>query len=180
MEDPNTRPEAIRPRPDYPPKTPPPLKKPPSPPPPDPPRSELLAGLPVPQRAGRAGVPVMRNRQGAAWSLEAQPWVAGKAVREVSGRLSEWGLRPPAALDGLVRQLVAAVVADGGRHVSLHLAEQDRQALLLAFSHRPQPAELGAEVLPRLSELGAVSCGTEVTGEGRRVWAVLDLAGAAG
>lgn len=181
MDEPTTGPEAIKPRPDYPPKTPPPPKKPPSPFPPDPPRSELLTGLPLPQRLdSRHGHPVMRNRQGAAWSLEAQPWAAGKAIREVSGRLSEWGLQPPATLDGLVRQLVAAVVADGGRHVSLHLAEQDHQVLLLAFSHRPQPAALDAGVLPRLSELGAVSCGTEVTGEGRRVWAVLDLAGVAG
>jgi hypothetical protein len=118
----------------------------------------------------------MRNRQGAAWSLEAQPWAAGKALTAVNGRLAKWGMRAPDALDGLVRHLVSTVVADGGRHVSLHLAEQDNQALILAFSHQPQPPELGPDVLPHLRTLGAVSCGTEMTGEGRQLWAVLDLA----
>lgn len=171
--EPSIEPEAVRPHPSYPPKTPPPPKRPPSPPPP---QTRLAPSLPYPQRAGRDGRPVMRNRQGAAWSLEAQPWAAGKALTAVNGRLAKWGMRAPDALDGLVRHLVSTVVADGGRHVSLHLAEQDNQALILAFSHQPQPPELGPDVLPHLRTLGAVSCGTEMTGEGRQLWAVLDLA----
>lgn len=173
MEAPDAEPEAVRPHPTYPPKTPPPPKRPPSPPPP---QTRLDPPLPVPQRASRAGRPVMRNRPGANWSLEAQPWAPGKAVTEVTGRLTKWGLKAPTALDGLVRYLVATVVEDGGRHVSLHLAEQDHQALILALSHQPEPADLGDTVLPRLHELGAVSCGTEVTPEGRQVWALLHLA----
>lgn len=173
METPDTEPEAIKPRPDYPPKTPPPPKKPPSPPPP---QTGLDPRSPVPQRADHTGRPVMKNRPGANWSLEAQPWAPGKAVAAVAGRLTKWGLKPPTTLEGLVRYLVATVVEDGGRHVSLHLAEQDHQALILALSHQPQPPELDAEVLPRLHELGAVSCGTETTPEGRQVWALLDLA----
>ncbi len=129
-----------------------------------------------PQAPGRGGRPVMRNRQGAAWSLEAQPWAAGKAFIAVAGRLRKWGLTAPDSLEGLVRQLVATVVADGGRHVSIHLAEQDGQVLLLAFSHQPQPPELEDGILSRLRELGAVSCGTETAVEGRQVWALLDLA----
>ncbi|MFI0960654.1 hypothetical protein ACH4S8_04425 [Streptomyces sp. NPDC021080] len=173
--EPDTGPEAIKPRPDYPPKTPPPPKKPPSPPPPQ--TRPESSSVPVPQRFGRAGRAVMKNRQGAAWSLEAQPWAPGKAVAEVAGRLRKWGLKAPDGLEALVFQLVAAVVADGGRHVSLHLAEQDNQALVLAFSHQPRPSRpQDDDVLARLGELGAVSCGTETTGEGRQVWAVLDLA----
>ncbi|MFI6339894.1 hypothetical protein [Streptomyces sp. NPDC050535] len=130
----------------------------------------------MPQRGGRAGRPVMKNRQGASWSLEAQPWAPGNAFAEVTGRLDKWGLRTPDALEALVRQLVTTVVADGGRHISLHLAEQNDQALLLAFSHHPHPTQAqDDDVLTRLRELGAVSCGTEMTGEGRQVWAVLDL-----
>jgi hypothetical protein len=131
----------------------------------------------MPQRSGRAGRPVMKNRQGASWSLEAQPWAPGKAFAEVAGRFTKWGLKTPDALEALVRQLVTTVVADGGRHVSLHLAEQNDQALLLAFSHHsrpPQPQD--DDVLTRLRELGAASCGTEMTSEGRQVWVVLDLA----
>ncbi|WP_229910061.1 hypothetical protein [Streptomyces flavofungini] len=117
----------------------------------------------------------MANRQGAAWSLECQPWAGKKAVAVVTERLTQWGLRGPKTLDEVVRFLVATVVQDGGRNVSLHLAEQNRQALIMALSHRPRPAERGGTVLPRLHELGAVSCGTEVTDDGRQVWAVLDL-----
>ncbi|MFF3313613.1 hypothetical protein [Streptomyces sp. NPDC002952] len=173
--EPDTGPEAIKPRPDYPPKTPPPPKKPPSPPPP---QTWLIPpSLPVPQRFGRSGRPVMKNRQGAAWTLEAQPWAPGKAFAEVTGRLDKWSLRAPAFLEPLVRQLVTTVVADGGRHVSLHLAEQNNQILLLALSHQTDPAlrPLSDDVLTTLRELGAASCGTEATAEGRQVWALLDL-----
>lgn len=173
--EPDTGPEAIRPRPDYPPRTPPPPKKPPSPPPP---QTWLIpSGLPVPQCTGRAGRPVMKNRQGAAWSLEAQPWAPGKAFAEVAERLAKWSLPAPACLEQLVRQLVTTVVADGGRHVSLHLAEQSNQILLLALSHQALASRpLNEDVLTALRELGAASCGTEMTAEGRQVWAVLDLA----
>jgi alkyl hydroperoxide reductase subunit AhpF len=81
------------------------------------------------------------------------------------------------AMEALVRHLVTTVVADGGRHISLRLAEQNNQALVLAFSHQPRPSQQwDDDVLTRLRELGAASCGTEMTGEGRQVWAVLDLA----
>lgn len=162
----------IRPRPDYPPKTPPPPKRPPSPPPP---QTRAGQDMPAGQQVGR-GRRVMKNRPGAAWSLEAQPWAATKAVTEVTARLAKWGVTEPDGLDEVVRFLVGTVAADGGRHVSLHLAEQDDQALILAFSHQPEAADLGDTVLPRLHELGAVTCGTEVTPEGRQVWAVLDAA----
>ncbi|MFI1676244.1 hypothetical protein [Streptomyces sp. NPDC020607] len=130
----------------------------------------------------------MKNRQGGNWTLEAQPWAAGKAFTEVSGRLTKWGLKPPPSLEALVRHLVTTVVADGGRQVSLHLAEQDGQALILALGHRPHlpggdteaapaPLELDRQIMRELQELGGVaSCGTEMTEEGRQVWALLDLA----
>ena len=164
-------PEAIRPRPDYPPKTPPPPKKPPSPPPPQ----TLTEGVPVRLEVAR-GRRVMANRRGANWSFEAQPWAARKAVGAVVERLAKWELRAPKNLGEVAVFLVGTVVVDGGRHVSVHLAEQDGQVLILALSHCPDVAELGEVALRRLQELGAVSCGTEVTVEGRQVWAVLDLA----
>ncbi|MEU9333159.1 hypothetical protein AB0D49_08335 [Streptomyces sp. NPDC048290] len=121
----------------------------------------------------------MKNRRGANWTLDAQPWAArsapGNAVATVTGQLTAWGLPAPAALESLVRHLVTTVVADGGRRVSLHLAEQAHQLLVLALSHQPHPPALDDGALPRLRELGAVSCGTESTVEGRQVWAVVDL-----
>ncbi|MFJ3235858.1 hypothetical protein [Streptomyces sp. NPDC086787] len=121
----------------------------------------------------------MRNRRGAAWALEARSWAGAKAVRVVSDRLAAWGFASPGCLEAVVRLLVATVVADGGRHVSLHLAEQDHTVLVLAFSHRAAPVGGGgceeAGVLSVLRRLGADSCGTETASEGRQVWALLPL-----
>lgn len=175
-------PEGHKPRPDYPPKTPPPPKRPPSPPPPDPPRSEaelLLDGLPIPQRGTRTGLPVMRNRRGASWTLETAAWIPKKAAGHVTERLTGWGLVAPTALDDVVRLLVSTVIADGGRRVSIHLSEQGGRAVVLALSHQNPADDLPGDVLPTLRGLGAASCGTETTGEGRQVWALLDLLPAA-
>lgn len=181
MDTPHTDPEGIKPRPDYPPKTPPPPKRPPNPPPPDPPRSEaekLLHGLPVPQRGHRPGLPVMKNRRGASWTLETGPWIPKKAARHVAGRLTDWGLRAPDMLEEVVTTLTTAVIADGGRRISIHLSEQDGRVIVLALSHQDSHASAG-DVLPALRDLGTASCGTETTSEGRQVWALLDLLPAA-
>ncbi|MFJ8827671.1 hypothetical protein ACIREE_38770 [Streptomyces sp. NPDC102467] len=168
-------PEEIKPRPDYPPKTPPPPKKPPSPPPPDPPRSDLLPGLPVPQRAGRAGHPVMKNRRGTSWMLESAAWTPAKAARQVTAQLADWGFTAPGTLEAVVQLLTGSVVADGGRRVSIHLSEQDRMALVLCLSHQQAQAPETPEVLTALRDLGTASCGTEMTAEGRQVWALVPL-----
>lgn len=156
---------AIEHTPDYPPKTPPPPKR-----PVQPPRPETgLVGVP------RARMQV-RNRRAANWTLEAAPWAAGKAGRVVVGRLHEWGYRQADRVAvGLAELLVRTAVADGGRRVSVHLADQDARVLIVALSHRPGLAAGGDEVLPELAALGAVSCGTDTAEDGRRVWAVLDL-----
>jgi len=175
-------PDSHKPRPDYPPKTPPPPKKPPNPPTPNP-RSEaerLLDGLPVPQRSTtRAGLPVMRNRRGASWTLETAAWIPKKAAGHVVGRLADWDLQPPAALSDVVTLLVSTVIDDGGRRISVHLSEQDGRVVVLALSHRAPADDTSGDVLVALRGLGAASCGTETTGEGRQVWALLDLTQAA-
>ncbi|MFI1805441.1 hypothetical protein ACH415_17765 [Streptomyces californicus] len=118
----------------------------------------------------------VRNRRSANWSLEAAPWSAKKACAHVLGRLHEWGYRETdVAAAGLTELLVRTAVADGGRRVSVHLADQNRQALIVALSHRPGLAAADTAVLPALTRLGAVSCGTDTADDGRRLWAVLDL-----
>ncbi len=176
MEMPHTEPEAIKPRPDYPPKTPPPPKRPSSPPPPDALRSDLLRGLPVPRRSGRAGVPVMKNRRGSSWTLDAEPWVPAKAARHVAERLTAWGCKAPALLEDVVSFLVTSIITDGSRRISVHVSEQNHHVLILALSHQAPDVALAEDVLPTLRDLGAVSCGTENSSEGRQVWALLDLA----
>ncbi|MFJ9900996.1 hypothetical protein ACIQPR_47575 [Streptomyces sp. NPDC091280] len=162
MEPEDTGTENICPRPDCPPRTPPPQTR--------------VDTAPARLNAFH-GRRVMANRQGATWSLEAQPWAGKKAVADIAARLAKWGLRKPAELDDVVLLLVSSVVGDGGRHISVHLAEQDHQALILALSHQPEAADVQDQVLPRLHDLGAVSCRTELTPDGRQVWAVLDCTG---
>ncbi|MFJ8158437.1 hypothetical protein [Streptomyces sp. NPDC094468] len=174
-EKPEIEPKAVKPRPDYPPKTPPPPKKPPNPPPPDPPRTDLLAGLPVPQNATRTGFPVMKNRRGASWTLEAARWAPGKASGYVSTQLALWHLSPPASLDQVVRLLTATALQDGGRRISVHLSEQDSRALVLCLGHQQARTCEPADVLTELRALGADSCGTEMTADGRQVWALLPV-----
>ncbi|MFC8829651.1 hypothetical protein ACFT9I_30435 [Streptomyces sp. NPDC057137] len=59
--------------------------------------------------------------------------------------------------------------------VSLHLADQDRQALIVVLSHRTGLAVTDERVLPAVAALGASSCGADTAQDGRRLWAVLDL-----
>lgn len=116
------------------------------------------------------------NRRSANWTLEAAPWSPGKASRFVVGRLHEWGYaRADQAAEDLTVRLVELAVADGGRRVSVHLADQDHQALIVALSHQAGLEPVGDRVLPDLAGLGAVSCGTDTGEDGRRMWAVLDL-----
>ncbi|MCS0638347.1 hypothetical protein NX801_22360 [Streptomyces sp. LP05-1] len=159
-------------RPDYPPKTPPPPKKPVELPRPDPknPRS------PRPDKA-RA---VMRNRRGANWPLESADWVVGRAQRRVVERLREWRLPFDARAAGQVREavgvLVRAAVGDGGRRISLHLADEDGRAALMVSSHEVPPGgEPGAEHLLALVRHGVTDCGVDVLPDGRRHWAVVEL-----
>ncbi|MDJ0342243.1 hypothetical protein QMK19_03455 [Streptomyces sp. H10-C2] len=118
----------------------------------------------------------MTNRQGVNWPLEAQPWSALKARRRVVAQLRDWGYGANHAAAGDVTALlVDAAVGDGGTRVSVHLADQNRQALILVLSHQPDLAVGDEAVLPRLAELGASSCGTDTAPDGRRRWAVIDL-----
>ncbi|MFH8760356.1 hypothetical protein [Streptomyces atroolivaceus] len=118
----------------------------------------------------------VRNRRSANWSLEAAPWSAKKATGHVLDRLHEWGYREAdQAAAALTELLVRPAVADGGRRVSVHLADQDRQALIVALSHRPGLAVTDDAVLPDLTARGAVACGTDTADDGRRLWAILPL-----
>ncbi|MEW1792838.1 MULTISPECIES: hypothetical protein [Streptomyces] len=64
---------------------------------------------------------------------------------------------------------------DWGRRVSLHLANQDRQVLIVVLSRWAGLAVTDQRVLPAVAALGATSCGADTAQDGRRLWAVLDL-----
>ncbi|MGG8409510.1 hypothetical protein ACM614_24395 [Streptomyces sp. 12297] len=166
-------PEAKGPKlpPTYPPKTPPPQKKPVEPPRPQPstkPKAQL-PGLPRPRMQ-------IRNRQTAALTFRADQWASGKAAGQAVTTVRGWGYPglDEQDLDAAVRLLVAAAVRDGGRRVSVHLADQADKILVVALSHRPGPAPEG-DVLAGLAALTAVdSCGDDLGDDGRRLWALLD------
>ncbi|KOU44870.1 hypothetical protein, partial [Streptomyces sp. WM6378] len=123
------------------------------------------------------------NRRAANWTLENAPWAPAKAGRYVAGKLADWGYR----LDGEREESITAVtvlltraaLTDGGRRVSLHLADQDHQALILILSHQAGHAPEGEDLLREVTALGVVSCGTDTDQEdgGRRRWALTDLGG---
>ncbi|MER7764561.1 hypothetical protein [Streptomyces sp. NPDC097619] len=174
--------------PGYPPRTPTPPKRPvqvppperdsePVPTPPTRPRTGSLVpvGLSRPQPLGASTRMRVRDRRVANWALSGDCWAAAKAVRSVAGKVREWGYDRPAdgALAGAVRLLVGAALTDGGRRISVHLADQDGRVLIVVLSHTVAATDSG--LLARLAAVeGTASCGTEASEEGRRVWALLD------
>ncbi|MEU6331603.1 hypothetical protein ABZ851_30630 [Streptomyces sp. NPDC047049] len=76
-----------------------------------------------------------------------------------------------------MRLLVGAAVEDGGGRISLHLADQDRQALVLVLSHQSGQAPVeDSHFLTSLAAAGSIaSCGTDTSADGRRRWALLTL-----
>ncbi|MGW8726127.1 hypothetical protein ACWGNF_08880 [Streptomyces sp. NPDC055808] len=119
------------------------------------------------------------NRRAANWALENAPWSPGKAGRHVLDQLDAWHLRPstgPAArLTEITELLTQAALADGGRRVSLHLADQDQQVLVMVLSHTPGRDVTSDALLRDVADLGASSCGADTATDGRRLWAVIDL-----
>ncbi|MEU8757881.1 hypothetical protein [Streptomyces sp. NPDC048659] len=160
--------------PDYPPKTPPPPKKPVELPRPDP------KGPHNPRPDQRAAV--MRNRRGVNWPFESAPWAAGRAASRVLDQLTAWRFplddRQKTQVDQVVRILVAAAVRDGGKRISVHLADNNSAAAAIAvYSHDTTPVP--APSLLALAELraaGVSDCGTETDLQGRCHWAIYETA----
>ncbi|KOU50875.1 hypothetical protein ADK54_09500 [Streptomyces sp. WM6378] len=164
-------------RPDYPPKTPPPPKRPVEPPRPE--GNTAVSAVAVrPRLAAR-----IANRRAANWTLENAPWTPRKTARHVVGKLAEWGYRletgKEAGITEVTVLLARAALTDGGRRISLHLADQDHQALILLLSHQSGRAPEDEDLLREVTGRGVVSCGTDTDQEdgGRRRWALIDLGG---
>ncbi|WP_405797327.1 hypothetical protein [Streptomyces sp. NBC_01506] len=156
--------------PDYPPKTPPPPKRPVQPPRPTPDTKTATVAV-----RGRHRMNIS-NRRAATWGLESAPWTVTKARTHVVDQLHTWGYREVDEIAGDVTALlIRTAVDDGGKRVSLHLADQRAQALIVVLSHRTGLAVTDEQVLPGVAALGASSCGADTAEDGRRLWAVLDL-----
>ncbi|MEV3998989.1 hypothetical protein ACFYPK_28495 [Streptomyces halstedii] len=105
--------------------------------------------------------------------------------QEVATTLHQWGYRPKDDQPQLaVELLLRSAAQDGGRRVSLHLADdEDRnQVMLLALSHRQDmpPSDDGqvlrdTEHMRALAGLGIRDVGMETAPGGRRWWVGLDL-----
>ncbi|WP_406503158.1 hypothetical protein [Streptomyces sp. NBC_00212] len=121
------------------------------------------------------------NRRAANWTLENAPWTPAKAARHVVGKLAEWGYRvdadKEAGITAVTVLLARAALSDGGSRISLHLADQDHQALILVLSHQAGLAPVGEDLLREVTALGVVSCGadTDQKDGGRRRWALINL-----
>lgn len=158
--------------PDYPPKTPPPPKK-----PVEPPRPEQSTLTPNPVR--------IRGRNVRNLAVTPSRGAAVRVGQEVAKALHQWGYRPKDDQpQKVVELLLRSADQDGGRRVSLHLADdEDRnQVMLLALSHRQDtpPGDddqvlRDAEHMRALAALGPRDVGVETTTSGRQWWAGLDL-----
>ncbi|WP_073907752.1 hypothetical protein [Streptomyces sp. CB00455] len=125
----------------------------------------------------------IRNRRTAGLVFRADAWAARKAAAQTAVQVRAWGYAAVGErdLEAAVGLLVETAVADGGKRVSLHLADQDDRILVVALSHRPAPAAAPGTVdrvdglLAALAALGTVvGCGTDRAEDGRRLWALLD------
>ncbi|MFD4795015.1 hypothetical protein [Streptomyces anulatus] len=122
----------------------------------------------------------MRN-----WALAPSKGAAAQVGQKVVTALYQWGYRPKDDQPQKVAELLLRAAAqDGGRRVSLHLADDEsrNQVMLLALSHRPDmpPGDddqvlRDAEHMRTLAALGPRDVGVETTQSGRQWWAGLDL-----
>lgn len=169
--------------PDYPPKTPPPPKR-----PAEAPRPKARSGaepdadlLPAPHGARPATRDrvrmTVRNRRAASWTLPGDRWTSAKAAARVVAAVRGWGYAHPGddVLDRSTTLLVGAALADGGRRISVHVADQDDLLLIVALSHRAGPAPDDEALLTRIAAVtGTAGCGSDAAADGRRVWVLLD------
>ncbi|MET9674674.1 hypothetical protein ABZY68_16485 [Streptomyces sp. NPDC006482] len=165
--------------PSYPPRTSPPQKKPVELPRPEPKTKPVSTALPLPgpsqarveTRRPRMAV---RNRRVSNWVFPTDSWASGKAVRNVTQAVRGWEYSHPrdSLLEESVRLLVDTAVRDAGKRVSVHVADQDGMVLVVVLSHTE--AEPDQTVLASLASItGTVSCGSDASGEGRRIWSLL-------
>ncbi|MFD4034413.1 hypothetical protein ACFWVP_28860 [Streptomyces sp. NPDC058637] len=134
---------------------------------------------------GAASPVAIRGRRSRNWPYEASATVAGRAGRVAEDAVTRWGYKVTGhQVQAVVELLFRAAAEDGGRRLSVHLADdEDRsQVLVLVISHR-QDMPVGdddqvlreAQHMRTLASLGPRDVGVETTSEGRRWWAGLDL-----
>ncbi|MEU6632853.1 hypothetical protein ABZ905_31905 [Streptomyces parvus] len=127
----------------------------------------------------------IRGRGVQNWAVVPNQGAADRIGREVAKTLHQWGYRPKGDQpQRVVELLLRSADRDGGRRVSLHLADdEDRnQVMLLALSHRQDmpPGDddqvlRDTEYMRALAALGVRDVGVETEPRGRRWWAGLDL-----
>ncbi|MFJ5951454.1 hypothetical protein [Streptomyces noursei] len=117
----------------------------------------------------------VRNRQVCNFTIVSDRWAANKVAARVVEALRGWGYQThEEAVKEVARLLVEAAVADEGRRISVHVADQDAMALVVVLSHRPGLAP-DDDVLARIAGIAVTSsCGTDAAPDGRRVWALMD------
>ncbi|MFJ8165506.1 hypothetical protein ACIRBY_31940 [Streptomyces sp. NPDC096136] len=156
--------------PTYPPKTPTPSKKPVEAPRPQPDtKPKTAVGLPSPRMT-------VRNRRTAGLTFRSDQWAPSKAAAQAVVTVRAWGypLLDEGDLEAAVRALVAAAVADRGKRISVHLADQDQKILVVVLSHMPGLDE-DLSVLADVAALRTVeSCSTDAASDGRRLSVLLD------
>lgn len=157
--------------PSYPPKSPPPRKKPVEAPRPQPATTEnSLTG--VPPRL------VVTSRRARVLAFRADQWAAKKAAGQAALAVAEWHYPLPDEHDFLktVHGIVRTAVAAGGKRVSVHLADQDNEILVMVLNHQTDTHGNAEAVPAEVAMLRTVdACGTHADHDGHAWWALLNF-----
>ncbi|MEU8775410.1 hypothetical protein [Streptomyces sp. NPDC048606] len=126
------------------------------------------------------GVPprlVVTSRRARVWAFRADRWAARKAAGQAALAVAGWGCPLLDEHDFLkaVHGLVNTAVAAGGKRVSVHLADQEGEILVMVLNHRVGEGGTVGRVPPEVVALRTVdACGTHLDHDGHAWWALLD------
>ncbi|MGP3690679.1 hypothetical protein ACTVZO_39325 [Streptomyces sp. IBSNAI002] len=126
------------------------------------------------------GVPprlVVANRRSRVMALRADQWAARKAAAQAALAVAAWDYPLLDEHDFLktVHGLVHAAVAAGGKRVSIHLADQDAEILVMVLNHQTDGQDDAGQVPAEVAVLRTVdACGAHTDHDGHAWWALLN------
>jgi len=127
----------------------------------------------------------IRGRSVRNWAVTPSSGAAARVGQEVATALHQWGYRPKDNQpQQAVELLLRSAAQDGGRRVSLHLADDEERNQVMSWRSATArtcrratttQALRDAEHMRALAALGIRDVGMETAPSGRRWWAGLDL-----
>ncbi|MGP3690673.1 hypothetical protein ACTVZO_39295 [Streptomyces sp. IBSNAI002] len=120
---------------------------------------------------------VSTKRRSRVMALRADQWAMRKAAAQAALAVAAWDypLLDEHDLLKTVHGLVHAAVAAGGKRVSIHLADQDAEILVMVLNHQTDGQDDAGQVPAEVAVLRTVdACGAHTDHDGHAWWALLD------